>query len=155
MRSGKGQVILMWLTPLNIYTYIYMCVCVAIHALASMPSAPRLSEADSKTSTEVPCLYALRMPHPSLLQKHSNCLGHKCMLIIPQIKLNIYMQSSFAKRFQQGSLWQQRDRHVAGCQGNMVYTYSVTFLLYLWSADDTSSAADDTCICPYIWMHYR
>jgi hypothetical protein len=35
---------------------------VAIHALASMPSAPRLSEADSKTSTEVPCLYALRMP---------------------------------------------------------------------------------------------
>jgi hypothetical protein len=40
------------------YVYIY----VAIHALASMPSAPRLSEADSKTSTEVPCLYALRMP---------------------------------------------------------------------------------------------
>jgi hypothetical protein len=38
--------------------YIY----VAIHALASMPSAPRLSDADSKTSTEVPCLYALRMP---------------------------------------------------------------------------------------------
>jgi hypothetical protein len=33
-----------------------------IHALASMPSAPRLSEADSKTSTTgVPCLYALRM----------------------------------------------------------------------------------------------
>jgi hypothetical protein len=30
-------------------------IYVAIHALASMPSAPRLSEADSKTSTEVPC----------------------------------------------------------------------------------------------------
>jgi hypothetical protein len=42
----------------SVYIYIY----VAIHALASMPSAPRLSEADSKTSTEVPCLYALRMP---------------------------------------------------------------------------------------------
>jgi hypothetical protein len=33
--------------------YIY----VAIHALASMPSAPRLSEADSKTSTEDACMY--------------------------------------------------------------------------------------------------
>jgi hypothetical protein len=31
----------------SLYIYIY----VAIHALASMPSAPRLSEADSKTST--------------------------------------------------------------------------------------------------------
>jgi hypothetical protein len=41
--------------------YIYIYIYVAIHALASMPSAPRLSEADSKTSTEVPCLYALRM----------------------------------------------------------------------------------------------
>jgi hypothetical protein len=29
---------------------------VTIHALASMPSASRLSEADSKTSTGVPCL---------------------------------------------------------------------------------------------------
>jgi hypothetical protein len=37
-------------------------IYVAIHALASMPSAPHLSEADSKTSTGVPCLYALRMP---------------------------------------------------------------------------------------------
>jgi hypothetical protein len=36
--------------------YIYY-IYVAIHALASMPSAPRVSEADSKTSTEVPCLY--------------------------------------------------------------------------------------------------
>jgi hypothetical protein len=35
-------------------THIY--IYVAIHALASMPSAPRLSEADSKTSTEVPLL---------------------------------------------------------------------------------------------------
>jgi hypothetical protein len=39
----------------HLYKYI---VYVAIHALASMPSAPRLSEADSKTSTGVPCLYA-------------------------------------------------------------------------------------------------
>jgi hypothetical protein len=33
---------------------IYMCVCVyvAIHAQASMPLAPRLSEADSKTSEQ-------------------------------------------------------------------------------------------------------
>jgi hypothetical protein len=40
-----------------IYVAIFLYIYVAIHALASMPSAPRLSEADSKTSTEVPCLY--------------------------------------------------------------------------------------------------
>jgi hypothetical protein len=55
-------------SPANLY-HIY----VAIHAPASMPSAPRLSEADSKTSTTgVPSLYALLAYAPSLLQKHSN-----------------------------------------------------------------------------------
>jgi hypothetical protein len=37
--------------------HIYMYV--AIHALASMPSAPRLSEADSKTSTYIYYIYTI------------------------------------------------------------------------------------------------
>jgi hypothetical protein len=67
----------------HVYIYIY----VAIHALASMPSAPRLSEADSKTpTTGVPCVYALlRANAPSLLQNIAIALDTSGMLIIPQI----------------------------------------------------------------------
>jgi hypothetical protein len=42
-----------------------------------MPLAPRLSEADSKTSTGVPCLYACIANAPSLLQEHSNRLVNR------------------------------------------------------------------------------
>jgi len=56
-----------------------------IHALASMPSAPRLMEADttpSATSMSArPCLYALRNT-PSFLQKQSNGIVHECTFIM-------------------------------------------------------------------------
>jgi hypothetical protein len=71
------------------FSYVY--IHVVIHALASMPLAPRLSEADSKTSTGVPCIANA----PSLLQKHSNRLGHKCMTHV-KVSYHGYLQDASA-----------------------------------------------------------
>jgi hypothetical protein len=70
-----------------IHEHIYMLL--AIHALvASMPSAARAPLRGGLKNINRSTMLICIANAPSLLQKHSNCLGHKCMLIIPQITRN-------------------------------------------------------------------
>jgi hypothetical protein len=64
--------------------YIYTCChsCPSINAIGPAPLRGGLKNINR--STMLICIANA----PSLLQKHSNCLAHKCMLIIPQITRN-------------------------------------------------------------------
>jgi hypothetical protein len=62
---------------------VCVCVCVAIHALASMPSAQCLSEADSKTSTTTVCSTMLICNSSTMLmcKQHIDTAIHRTIVV--------------------------------------------------------------------------
>jgi hypothetical protein len=116
---------------------------------------------------------------PSLLRKHSNCLGHKCMLIIPQITRNnpglchvpaataphpsqcqsiLHPQTQGTRQHQTLAERARGTRRQASrlrpCHGRHIYQVHCLLFSMIGLMIGIIETVDINCRCPLQWAYY-